>query len=82
MKQNDSNQVINSNFIELSDVYTNACSINFNKYEVEITLGLGSSNYETVKPLVNIRMSPQFANEFCDSLVNNLKKFEEMRVKS
>jgi len=44
---------------QIPEVYTNTALLNFSPYEFEITLGLGSSNYEGVKPAVNVRMSPQ-----------------------
>ncbi len=61
----------------IPEVYTNAVLTNMTPYEFEVTLGLGSSNYEGVKPLVNVRMSPQFAKEFSKLLQQNVKLFEE-----
>ena len=46
-------------------------------YEFEITLGPGSSNYEGVKPAVNVRMSPQFAKEFVKVLQENVDLYEQ-----
>ena len=63
--------------ISIPEVYTNAVMTNMTPYEFEITLGLGSNNYEGVRPVINVRMSPQFAKEFSDLLVNNIKLFEE-----
>lgn len=63
--------------ITIPEVYTNAVMTNMTPYEFEITLGLGSNNYEGVRPVVNVRMSPQFAKEFSDLLLNNIKLFEE-----
>ena len=61
----------------IPEVYTNAVLTNMTPYEFEITLGLGSSNYEGVRPVVNVRMSPQFAKEFSQLLNQNVKLFEE-----
>jgi len=61
----------------IPEVYSNAVLTNMTPYEFEITLGLGSSNYEGVKPVVNVRMSPQFAKEFSNLLQQNVKMFEE-----
>jgi len=61
----------------IPEVYTNAVLTNMTPYEFEITLGLGSSNYEGVRPVVNVRMSPQFAKEFSNLLHQNVKLFEE-----
>jgi len=63
--------------LQLPEVYTNAVLTNMTPYEFEITLGLGSNNYEGVRPVVNVRMSPQFAKEFTQLLQNNIKMFEE-----
>ena len=67
--------------IQIPEVYSNAAVVNVSPYEFEITLGLGSSNYEGVKPVVNLRMSPQFAKEFAKTLVDNLNLYEESHGK-
>jgi len=36
--------------VSIPEVYTNAVLTNMTPYEFEITLGLGSSNYEGVRP--------------------------------
>ena len=59
--------------ITIPEVYTNAVMTNMTPYEFEITLGLGSSNYEGIRPVVNVRMSPQFAKEFRELLAGNIK---------
>lgn len=61
----------------IPEVYTNAVMTNLTPYEFEITLGLGSNNYEGIRPVVNVRMSPQFAKEFTQLLQQNVKLFEE-----
>jgi hypothetical protein len=63
------------------EVYSNTALISTSPYEFEITLGLGSSNYQGVKPVVNLRMSPQFVKEFAKTLVENLNLFEETHGK-
>lgn len=78
-KKNDSPEIINVNNyqeMQIPEVYTNAVLTNMTPYEFEITLGLGSSNYEGVRPVVNVRMSPQFAKEFAELLQDNIKLFE------
>jgi len=67
----------NADSESIPEVYTNAVLTNMTPYEFEITLGLGSSNYEGVRPVVNVRMSPQFAKEFSELLNQNVKLFEE-----
>jgi hypothetical protein len=67
----------NTHSQSVPEVYTNAVLTNMTPYEFEITLGLGSSNYEGVRPVVNVRMSPQFAKEFSQLLNQNVKLFEE-----
>lgn len=67
----------NNDSQSIPEVYTNAVLTNMTPYEFEITLGLGSSNYEGVRPVVNVRMSPQFAKEFSELLQKNVKLFEE-----
>ena len=62
---------------QILEVYANAAIANISPYEFEITLGLGSSNYEGVRPVVNVRMSPQFAKEFSRILNENVQLFEE-----
>ena len=60
----------------IPEVYANTAKIQASPYEFEITLGLGSSNYEGVKPTVNIRMSPVFAKEFAKLVVEHLNGYE------
>jgi len=78
-KKNESPAILKTNNEQASipEVYTNAVLTNMTPYEFEITLGLGSNNYEGVRPVVNVRMSPQFAKEFTQLLQNNIKMFEE-----
>jgi len=79
-KKNESPAILkvnNEQGTQLPEVYTNAVLTNMTPYEFEITLGLGSNNYEGVRPVVNVRMSPQFAKEFTQLLQNNIKMFEE-----
>jgi hypothetical protein len=63
--------------IQVPEVYANTVKITHSQYEYEITLGLGSSNYEGIKPVVNIRISPQFAKEWAKIFSDNIKLFEE-----
>jgi hypothetical protein len=74
---NKSELKTNTDSESIPEVYTNAVLTNMTPYEFEITLGLGSSNYEGVRPVVNVRMSPQFAKEFSQLLNQNVKLFEE-----
>jgi hypothetical protein len=62
---------------QIPEIYANAAIANISPYEFEITLGLGSSNYDGVKPVVNLRMSPQFAKEFSRILSENVKLYED-----
>jgi len=62
---------------QIPEVYTNAVMTNLTPYEFEITLGLGSKNYEGIRPVINVRMSPQFAKEFTQLLQHNVQIFEE-----
>lgn len=62
---------------QIPEVYTNTALVNFSPYEFEITFGLGSSNYEGVRPVVNLRMSPQFAKEFARIISENVRLYEE-----
>ncbi|MGL4331638.1 MAG: DUF3467 domain-containing protein [Bacteroidales bacterium] len=64
--------------IQIPEVYANTAMVNFNPYEFEITFGLGSANYDGVKPVVNARMSPQFAKELAAILTENVSRYEEM----
>ena len=79
MKKSDNASELktNTNSQSVPEVYTNAVLTNMTPYAFEITLGLGSSNYEGVRPVVNVRMSPQFAKEFSQLLNQNVKLFEE-----
>jgi hypothetical protein len=63
--------------MQLPELYTNATLCNFSPYEFEITLGIRSSQYKGVRPLANIRMSPQFAKEFAETLLENIKMYEQ-----
>ena len=74
MKKNDH---LNIPSESAPEVYINLAQVNFNPVEVELTCGLVSSNYEGVKPVVNIRMSPIFAKELVAILAQNMQKYEE-----
>jgi hypothetical protein len=63
--------------IPIPEVYSNAAIANISPYEFEITLGLASANYEGVRPVVNVRMSPQFAREFARILAENVRQYEK-----
>lgn len=62
---------------QIPEVYTNTALVNFSPYEFEVTFGLGSSNYEGVRPVVNLRLSPQFAREFARIITENVRRYEE-----
>jgi hypothetical protein len=68
---------IENQIAPLPEIYTNAALTNFSPYEFELTLGLRSANYDGVRPLANVRMSPQFAKEFAEVLLENVKIYEE-----
>ena len=70
-------EVIENQEHQIPEVYTNSGIVNFSPYEFEVTFGLGSSNYEGVRPVVNLRMSPQFAKEFARIITENVKRYEE-----
>lgn len=63
--------------IQIPELYTNAVKTNMTPYEFELTFGLGSNNYEGVRPVANLRMSPQFAKEFALLLNENVRLFEQ-----
>lgn len=50
---------LKANEVNIPEVYGNVANIRYSPYEMEMTLGLISSNYEGIKPVVNVRMSPQ-----------------------
>ncbi len=58
------------------DLYSNAAKVTFNRHEFEITFGLGSSNYEGVRPVVNMRLSPSFCKEVIRVMQNNMEAYE------
>ncbi len=62
--------------VAIPELYTNSAMINFSPYEFEMTLGLGSSTYQGVRPVVNVRMSPQFAKELARILSENVAAYE------
>lgn len=73
-KKNEPQKVLDQ---PLPEIYTNAALTNFSPYEFELTLGLRSANYEGVRPLANLRMSPQFAKEFAEILLENVQIYEK-----
>ena len=76
-KKKIENEFMASEPSQLAEIYTNASLIHYNHYEFEVTFGLGSSNYEGVKPVVNVRMSPQFAKEFARIITENVRLYEQ-----
>ena len=73
-KENNPQQQTN---VQIPEIYANTAISNFSPYEFELTLGLASSNYEGVRPVVNVRISPQFAKELARILTNNVALYEE-----
>ena len=67
--------------VNIPEVYGNVANISYSQYEVELTLGLISSTYEGIKPVVNLRMSPQFAKELAQILAMNVQRYEEQVMK-
>ena len=63
--------------VMIPEVYSNSGKVTFTPYEFEITLGLGSSNYEGIRSVVNLRMSPQFMKDFTKILVDNINLYQE-----
>ena len=55
----DKDEKLKANEVNIPEVYGNVANISYSPYEMEMTLGLISSNYEGIKPVVNVRMSPQ-----------------------
>ena len=72
----DDKQII-PNGIQVPEAYANTAKVNFSPYEFEITMGLGSANYEGIRPVVNIRVSPQFTKELAKILTENVALYEE-----
>ena len=58
MKNKPETQIkTNTDTQSIPEVYTNAVLTNMTPYEFEITLGLGSSNYEGVRPGAALSLS-------------------------
>ena len=74
MTKNENENNLN---IEIPEVYSNEVMINTSPFEFEITLGLSSSNYQGVKPVANLRMSPQFAKEIAKVLVEKINVYQD-----
>lgn len=60
-----------------TEVYANVAQIQYNPYEFEVTMGLASANYKGARPVINVRMSPQFAKEFAKILTSNVALYEK-----
>ena len=54
----DKDEKLKASEVNIPEVYGNVANISYSPYEMEMTLGLISSNYEGIKPVVNVRMSP------------------------
>jgi len=78
-KQNDINESQHAAemFAPVPEIYANSAIVNINPYEFEIILGLGSGSYEGVRPMVNLRVSPQFIKEFSLAFAQNINEYEE-----
>jgi hypothetical protein len=61
----------------LPDIYANVAKVSFTQHEFEVTLGLASSNYEGVRPVANVRLSPTFYRELIRVLQQNLEGYEK-----
>jgi len=60
----------------IPELYTNSAMVNFSPFEFEMTLGLASSTYQGIRPVVNVRMSPQVAKELVRILSENVAVYE------
>jgi hypothetical protein len=54
----------NQSQISFPELYANAALANISLYEFELTLGLASLNYEGIRPVVIVRMSPSSRRNF------------------
>ncbi len=77
----DKEERLKASEVNIPEVYGNVANISYSPYEMEMTLGLISSNYEGIKPVVNVRMSPQFAKELAEILLINVEKYEQQIMK-
>jgi len=69
--------MLNDEIISVPELYTNIAKVSYSNYEFEILFGLVSSNYEGLKPLLNLRTSPQFLKAFANLLLENIDLFEK-----
>ena len=60
---------------EIPEIYTNNVRTVITVYEVLLQLGLETSG--KVKPICNIRMSPQHAKKLAEVLTKSIREYEE-----
>ena len=60
---------------EIPEIYTNNVRTVITPYEVLLQLGLETSG--KVKPICNIRMSPQHAKKLAEVLTKSIAEYEE-----
>ena len=60
---------------EVAEIYTNSLQVLVSPYEFLLQLGLETSG--KVKPICNIRMSPQHAKKLAEVLTKSIREYEE-----
>ena len=78
MKKNENlNSSNNSeNEINVPDIYANIIQTNFSPYEIEIQFGIKDVNADQAKSSLKVRLSPQLAKEFAESMQKVIKTYE------
>ncbi len=60
---------------EIPEIYTNSVKTNISIYEIMLQLGLESEG--KIKPICNVRMSPQHAKKLAEVLSRSVTEYEK-----
>ena len=68
-------KIIEQSEAEIPEIYTNSVKTNISIYEIMLQLGLESEG--KIKPICNVRMSPQHAKKLAEVLSRSVTEYEK-----
>ena len=66
-------KIIEQTEVEIPEIYTNSVKTNISIYEIMLQLGLESEG--KIKPICNVRMSPQHAKKLAEVLSRSVSEY-------
>ena len=73
--RSNTKKITENTVAEIPEIYTNSVKTNINVYEIMLQLGLESEG--KIKPICNVRMSPQHAKKLAEVLSRSVAEYEK-----